>query len=168
MRRYTNIIFNKMRDLKKINKIIEDHERRIRAVENRILLKKDKMSIQFDVKASDNLILSIVNKIGDCKESEKIQINILDKTSMGGKILLCFYISYKYFKNSWLTTGDIEKITSALGTKIAISNVSNKIKSELRKYLESETVRKKGQSTPYRLNRKGVKRFEETINEKNR
>ncbi len=153
-----------MEELKEINKILQDHEKRIRALEANIPAAKSVM-VSTKTKTIDSgaLILSIVNKIGECNESEEIQSRVFDKTSMEGKILLCFYISYKYFKNTWLTTSNIEKITSALGTKITAGNVSNKIKDELRKYLESGAVRKKGQPTPYRLNRKGVKRFEEII-----
>ncbi|MCX6811170.1 MAG: hypothetical protein NT039_00535 [Candidatus Berkelbacteria bacterium] len=115
---------------------------------------------------SDDLILAIVNKVGDCAESEEIQNKVLDQKSMEAKILLCFYISFKYFKNEWLTTGNVEKITSGLGTKIAVGNVSNKIKSKLRQYLESRSVRKKGLRTPYRMNRKGVQYFESILNSK--
>lgn len=111
---------------------------------------------------ANDLVLSIVNKIGDCEESEVIQQKVLDKKSMEAKILLCFYISYKYFNNAWLTTGDIEKITSDLGIKIDVRNVTNKMK-KIKKYLESGTTRRKGQPTPYRLNRQGIKRFEEII-----
>ena len=60
-----------------------------------------------------------------------MQTKILDQRSAEGKILLCFYISYKYFKNIWLNTGNIEEITSNLGVKIDVRNVTNKI-SELR------------------------------------
>ena len=63
--------------------------------------------------ASD-YILSIVNKIKDCNESDKIEEEILDKTPLPGRILLPFYICYKYFPEQKLTTGDIEKITSGL------------------------------------------------------
>jgi len=124
---------------------------------------KKAISVQSDTVNIEDIILSIVNKIGDCDESEEIQSKVLDQMNMEGKILLCFFISSKYFKNTWLTTGDIEKITSALGTKVAVGNVSNKIKAGLRQYLESGAVRKRGQPTPYRLNRKGVKRFNEII-----
>ncbi|MGC9603154.1 MAG: hypothetical protein ABSF47_01640 [Minisyncoccia bacterium] len=155
-------------DQQKINKKVItqliDHERRIRALETDARSAEEKgVEKQTRTDDSDNLILAIVNKIGECDESEEIQNKVLDQRSTEGKILLCFYISHKYFKNTWLTTGDIEKITSGLGTKIAIGNVSNKIKGELRQYLESGAVRKQGQPTPYRLNRKGVKRFEEML-----
>lgn len=146
-----------------LNKL-NDHEKRIRILEAGTQPKKKKvLPGQTDTTDQGNLILSIVNKVGDCDESEKIQSKVLDQTSMEGKILLCFFISHKYFKNTWLTTSDIEKITSALGTKITMGNVSNKIKDELRQYLESGAVRKQGQSTPYRFNRKGAKRFEEIL-----
>lgn len=112
-----------------------------------------------------DITLQIVNKVGDCNESEEIQSRILDKRGARERILLCFYISHKYFSNGWLTSGDIEKITSELGVKIDKRNVTNFLK-ELRQYLESGAVRKKGQPTPYRLNRKGVKRFDEIIHAK--
>ena len=123
---------------------------------------KKTIPIQSYTTNPDELVLSIVNKVGNCEESEEIQSNVLDKKSMEAKILLCFYISYKYFKNRWLNSGDIEKITSELGVKITTGNVSNKIK-DLRQYFESGTTRKQGQPTPYRLNRKGSKHFGETL-----
>ena len=107
--------------------------------------------------------LQIVNKIGDCDEADAIQEKILDKAGVEGRILLPFYVSSKYFKNSWLNSGDVEKITADLGVKINIKNVSNYLIT-YRKYLESGAVRKKGQPTPYRLNRSGIKRFEQIIN----
>lgn len=150
--------------LKRIIEQLADHEKRIRVLEAREQkpkLKKDSDDAKSGI--SSDLVLDVINKIGEYEEGEEIQNKILDKTDMEGKILLCFYISYKYFKNTWLTTGDIEKITSGLGAKTTAGNVSNKITAGLRKYLESGAVRKKGQPTPYRLNRKGVKRFEEII-----
>ena len=117
-----------------------------------------------DISNSSDLTLPIVNKIADCDENEKIQSEVLDQKNMEAKILLCFFISQKYFDNTWLTTGDVEKITSGLGTKITAGNVSNKITGGTRQYLESGAVRKKGQPTPYRLNRKGTKYFESLLN----
>jgi hypothetical protein len=109
--------------------------------------------------AVKDLPLQIANKIGDCDESNAIQLRVLDRRSMDGKILLCFYVSSKYFGNAWLTSGDIEKITSQLGVKIDKRNASNSL-AKLRQYLESGAVRKGGQPTPYRMNRKGVQRLE--------
>jgi len=154
-----------------MEKIIEQIIKRLDGLEKRVRelevderpIRRKEVRGQTEKQNSDDLILLIVNKVGDCVESEEMQSKILDRKGMEEKILLCFYISYKYFKNEWLTTGDIERVTSGLGAKIAVGNVSNKIKEELIKYLESGAVRKKGQPTPYRLNRKGVKRFEEII-----
>lgn len=116
-------------------------------------------------KNSSDFILLIVNKIGDCEESEQLKSKILDVRNQEAKLLLCFFISYKYFSNQWLNSGDIEKITSELGVKIDKRNITNKLK-EIRQYLESGATRKKGQATPYRLNRKGVTRFGEILNAK--
>jgi hypothetical protein len=150
--------------IQKIVDQLEDHEKRIHTLEaNTHPANKKVEPGQTSTTSLDDLILPIVNKVGDCDESEEVQSKVLDQKSMEAKILLCFYISYKYFENAWLTTGDIEKVTSGLGTKIAVGNVSNKIKGELRQYLESGAVRKRGQPTPYRLNRKGAKRFEEIL-----
>jgi len=151
--------------IEKIIKQLDSLEKRVRELEVKVLSAKRKEIQGQDKKQnSDDLILSIINKVGDCTESEGIQSEILNQKSMEAKILLCFYISYKYFKNNWLTTGDIERITSGLDVKIAIGNVSNKIKSNLRQYLESGSVRRKGLPTPYRLNRKGAKYFESLLN----
>lgn len=117
--------------------------------------------------ATKDMVLQIANKVSDCDETEKINKEILDKSKPGPeeKILLCLYIAFKYFGNGWLTTGQIEKITSELGVKIDHGNASNKMK-ELRKFVESGSARAPGQPTPYRLNRNGIKRFEEIINPK--
>lgn len=144
-------------DLNGLLEIIKNHEQRINALES--VAQPVKTAPKFtETQNSDKFILGIVNKIGECEESTAIQSNILDKKSMEGKILLCFFIANKYFKNAWLTTGDIEKTTSNLGVKIDARNVTNKIK-KLRQFLESGAARKQGQPTPYRLNRNGVKRF---------
>lgn len=111
------------------------------------------------------LTLQIVNKVGDCDEVDAIQKQVLDARGAEARVLLPFYISHKYFKNEWLTSGEIATITSDLGVKIDIKNVSNYLIT-YRKYLESGATRKKGQPTPYRLNRYGVRRFEEIIHAK--
>lgn len=150
-------------EFKKILEQLKNHGKRICALEDGEPIEKSNTSSPSTAgEGQKDLVLSIVNKIGDCEESEVIQQNVLDKKSMEAKILLCFYISYKYFKNAWLTTGDIEKITSDLGIKIDVRNVTNKMK-KIKKYLESGASRRKGQPTPYKLNRQGIKRFEEII-----
>lgn len=110
-------------------------------------------------------VLQIVNKVGDCDEATAIEKHVLSTRGSEGRVLLAFYIVHKYFKNAWLTSGDVEKITADLGIKIDKKNVSNYLVT-YRKYLESGAVRRKGQSTPYRMKRAGAKRFEEIIHEK--
>lgn len=112
----------------------------------------------------ENLALAIANKAKDCDEAGTIQEKVLDVRNPAAKVLLCYYISYKYFGNAWLKTGDIEYITSELGVKIAAGNASNYIK-DLRASLESNGVRKRGIPTLYRLNRNGAKRFEQILND---
>jgi len=151
------------KELRKMLQQLDDHERRIRLLEGGPRSKgQDRETGQSDVDSSPDLVLSIVNKISDCDEGEEIQRKILDKKSMDAKIILCLFISHKYFDNAWLTTGDIEKITSELGIKIDKRNAANKMK-EIRQYLESASTRRKGQPTPYRLNRKGANRFSEIL-----
>ncbi len=154
-------MYNKQ--LQKILGQLDDHEKRIRVLEGDIQSgKKNVVTGQADSDNSANLVLSIVNKVVDCEESEDIQRKVLDQKNMEAKILLCFYVSYKYFDNAWLTSGDIEKITSDLGIKIDQRNITNKLE-KIRRYLESASARKKGRATPYRLNRKGVQHFEKIL-----
>lgn len=111
-------------------------------------------------KGASDYILSIVNKIKNCNEVDEIETKILDKTALPGRILLPFYICYKYFPEQGLTTGDIEKITSELRMKVKTPNVSKTISNSLHKYLEGDSTRVKGKPVVYRLNRKGAKYFE--------
>lgn len=110
-----------------------------------------------------DIVVQIINKVSDCDEADLIQERVLDQRDREGKILLPFFISHKYFGNEWLTSGMIEKITSNLEIKISMADASIGMK-KYKKYLESQTVRKNGQPTPYRMNRNGVKRFEAIIN----
>lgn len=155
-------------DLQKILEKLNDHEDRILALENEKELKSGSGVVPDNPKGKlveKSLVLNIVNKVGDCGESEQIKNNVLDARSQEAKLLLCLYMSYKYFFNQWLNSGDMEEITSELGIKIDTRNITNKLK-EIRQYLESGSTRKKGQPTPYRLNRKGVNRFEEILKNK--
>lgn len=113
---------------------------------------------------SDSYVLSIVNKIKNCEESEKIEKEILDKISIPGRVLLPFYICYKYFPQQGLTTGDVSKITSELRVGIKTPNVSKAITDSLQKYLEGNSTRMRGKAVIYKLNRKGAKYFELLLN----
>lgn len=157
-----------MTDFKKILEKLNEHENRIIALEKVKQVRPDFGVVPENPKGKlteEFLALNIINKVGDCKESEQIKSKVLDTRSQEAKLLLCLYISYKYFSNQWLNSGDMEKITSELGIKIDVRNITNKLK-EIRQYLESGSTRKNGQPTPYRLNRKGVNRFEEILKDK--
>ena len=149
------------KQIKEMTSRLENLEARVAALEGR--LKQNDTPTDTQGEAIENLALAIANKATDCHESESIQTKVLDGRSVDAKVLMCFYISHKHFGNAWLTSGDIQRITSELGVKVAVGNASNAMK-KLRTYLETGKVRKKGSPTPCRLNRGGVKRFEEIIN----
>ena len=113
---------------------------------------------------SNDHILSIVNKIKNCEEADKIEVKILDKVSIPGRVLLPFYICYKYFPQQGLTTGDVARITSELRVGVKTPNVSKAITESLQKYLEGDSTRVKGKAVVYKLNRKGAKYFESLLN----
>lgn len=157
---------------KKLNQIKKLSEECLAGLSGLPILKNESTSFA-DVKndnTNDDLdyILSIVNKIKNCDESDLIEKEILDKIFQPGRIILPFYICYKYFSNRGLTTGDIEKITAELGVKVQTPNVSKNISESLHKYLEGNSTRMKGKPVLYKLNRKGVKYFESllSLNEK--
>lgn len=117
-------------------------------------------------KASDDsngYILAIVNKIKNCEEADKVEEKILDKVSLPGRVLLPFYICYKYFPQQGLTTGDVARITSELRVGVKTPNVSKAITESLQKYLEGDSTRVKGKAVVYKLNRKGAKYFESLL-----
>ena len=109
-------------------------------------------------------ILSIVNKIKDCEESEKIDAQVLNKISLPARVLLPFYICYKYFPEQGLTTGDIEKITFQLRVRVKVPNVSKAVANSLQKYLAGDSTRGRGKTSRYKLNLKGAKYFESLLN----
>lgn len=115
-------------------------------------------------KSTEDIGLQIANKICDCDEYELLEKKIIDTEDKEAKILMCFYISKKYFENQWLTSGNVEKITSEIGIKITVSNASKLLK-KMRAYLECGESRKKGVPTKYRLNRNGLKKVEEILHE---
>lgn len=124
--------------------------------------KKDKDNVSSPVP-----ILSIVNKIKNCSEFEKIEKEILDKTALTGRILLPFYICYKYFSGQRLSTGDIEKITDRLKAKIQTPNVSKTISNSLHKYLDGDFLPGRNQRMlVYKLTPRGAKYFESLLNPK--
>lgn len=147
-------------DIENILSQLKNHEARIAALEKLDRLRSKPPDLTGDG-TGNNQNLEIANKINDCDESAAATKILLSK-NMEAKLLLCFFVSHKYLGNRWLTTGDLEEITSEIGGKLDKANVSNKLKS-LRQYLESGASRRRGQPTPYRFNRKGIARFEEIL-----
>jgi hypothetical protein len=149
-----------------MNKEISEILERINLLEQRIMTLErnpNKTPIKGDITIDENDInLAIANSITNCEEAELIQNKVLDSRNLEARILLCFFISNKYFGNAWLTSGNIERITSELGVKVSSANASTKLKS-LRAFLESGKVRKNGLPTPYRLNRSGQKHFDNIL-----
>lgn len=131
-------------------------------VENKKSTKNQTMS---KVNNKNDYVLLIVNKIKNCQESEKIDSKILGKSAIPCRVLLPFFICYKYFPEQGLTSGDIEKITSELRVKIKTPNVSNSITNSLLKYLDGDSSRVKGKPVIYKLNRKGANYFESLLNQ---
>ncbi len=150
--------------LQRLVEQFNDHELRIRVLEQGVSEPKMRSPQATKLAENSDIVLEITNKIGDCQENESIQKKVLDQRNPQNKIMLCFYISSKYFGNTWLTSGKIEKITSQLGVKINIAQISRSLV-KLRSYLESAASRRNGQPTPYRLNRNGLKYFETILNE---
>lgn len=114
---------------------------------------------------TDDIVLLVVNKIKNCPESEKIDSQILAKSAISGRVLLPYYICYKYFPERGLITGDVEKITSELRVRVKTPNVSNSITNSLWKYLDGDSSRVKGKPVIYKLNRKGANYFESLLNQ---
>jgi hypothetical protein len=155
------------KEIRQIKEKLRNHQERISELENS-LFKEKKRKAPLTEPSGEDFIIDIVNKIKNCEESDKIETQVLDERNEEGRILLPYYVSYKYFSNRYLTTVDIEKITGELGVKIKAPNVANKIKEPLLKYLDSASTRKRGKPTLYKLNRKGIKYFEEILYGKNK
>ncbi|MCD4670164.1 MAG: hypothetical protein K8S14_06940 [Actinomycetia bacterium] len=123
----------------------------------------DKKQTKKEEKKKIDITLLIVNKMKDCDEFEEIEKEVLDKSSIPRRVLLPFYICYKYFPQQGLTTGTVEKITKELGVRVRTPNVSKAITNSLLKYLAGDSSRKKGRAVVYKLNRKGAKYFESIL-----
>jgi hypothetical protein len=103
-------------------------------------------------------LANIVNLAKDCDEADKIESQILDRTSQVDRTLLPLYIVHEHLDNSvGLTTGEISKITKNLGIPIATANVSHTLSGAASRYVMGDKVKKKGQPVRYKLSRRGVK-----------
>lgn len=155
-----------IKNLQQAKNLIDDSLHGLLETRSTLEASKHKNSItQKQTKQTNNasIIIDIVKKTKGCDEYEAIEKNILDQSSQDKRILLCYYISSKYFNNTPLTTTDVEKITRELEVTVKQPNVAKKIKNSLYKYLDSETPRKSGKPTLYRMKRSGIMYLEEIL-----
>lgn len=137
----------------------------IRSHKSKPKVKKEDNS---DKSEESNIELSqIINEIKNCDEAEKIEKNILDRTSQVDRILLPLYIGKKYLDDKLtLTSGDISKVLGDLGINIFKPNVANTLSGSASKYVIGDKVRRKGQIIRYRLSRRGEQYLESVIENK--
>lgn len=106
----------------------------------------------------------IVNTIKTCQEAEAIEDNILDQSIEVNRVLLPLYIINKYMDNRFsLTTSEIAKITTDLGVRVFRQNVNRSLTGSGSGYVITDSVRKAGIPTKYRLNRRGEKYMKSVI-----
>ncbi len=101
-------------------------------------------------------IVALINAIKNSNDVDEIESKILDKASQVDKVLLPLFIVSREFDNKFsLTSGDIYKVLKELGISMALPNVSRTLKKRAVKYVIADKVTKKGESTPYKISRKG-------------
>jgi hypothetical protein len=118
-----------------------------------------------DESESKNIIKDITALIHDSAEFQSIENNILDKKDRIAKILLCFKFANDL--EATLTSSQVELITDQLGIKIASANIAKVIRLNAKKYLSGDKVRKQGNRINYRINRAGLKRYNEILSKTN-
>ena len=77
---------------------------------------------------------------------------------------MCMYYAAEQFSDPYLTTGEMEAVTDQLGVRIDSSNAAKVLKKNST-YVTTDTMRKPGTIVGYKLNRSGVKHFENLLAE---
>lgn len=109
-------------------------------------------------------IMAIVNAIKNSDNVDEIEKNILDKASQVDRTLLPLYIAGRDFDNKFsLTSNDIYKVIKELGIGMALPNISKTLKNTALKYVIADKMTKKGESTPYKISRKGEQYIEDIL-----
>lgn len=109
-------------------------------------------------------LTEIINLVKNCDESEKIETEILDKTSQVNRILLPLYIVHEHLDNSFgLTSVEISNITKELGIPMQQPNVSRTLSGTASKYVISDGLRRRGKSVRYKLTRRGLTYIKDTL-----
>lgn len=99
----------------------------------------------------------LVNLVRTCDEAEGIETQILDRASEVNRVLLPLYIAHEYMDDAFgLTTVEIASITTDLGIRVFRQNALRAVTGSGARYVIGDRVRRRGQATRYRLNRRGV------------
>lgn len=106
----------------------------------------------------------IVNFVKTVDEAERIETNILDRTSQVDRTLLPLYIVHQHLGNAYgLSSGDVSKITTELGIPISTANASRTLSGTASRYVIGDQVRKRGRVVRYKLSRRGVSYMKSVI-----
>lgn len=99
----------------------------------------------------------LVNLVRTCEETEGIETHILDRPSEVNHVLLPLYIVHEQMDDAFgLTTVEIASVTTDLGIRVFRQNVLRTVKGSGARYVIGDRVRRRGQGTRYRLNRRGI------------
>jgi hypothetical protein len=112
-------------------------------------------------------LVELVHLAKTCNEAESIAKHVLDKRSVVNKILLPLYLVHEHKSNSHgLTSGQISRVLKELGTPIDVRNVSTSLSGQARGFVTGDKVRVRGQAVSYKMIRRGVQYFKETLAQK--
>lgn len=113
---------------------------------------------------SSSRLMEIVNLAKTCDEAEAIEKQILDKTSEVNRVLLPLYIIHEYLDNEFgLSTVEVDSVTTELGVRVSRQNALRVVKYSATRYVLSDKPRKKGSSSHYKLNRRGLQYMKSVI-----
>jgi hypothetical protein len=109
-------------------------------------------------------LATLINHVRTSADAEAIETNILDRTSEINRVLLPLYIAHKHMGDSFgLTTVEIAATTADLGIRVFRQNVLRALTGSGARYVVGDRVRKPGQATRYRLNRRGLQYMKEVL-----
>ena len=132
--------------------------------QSNVATKLTKASSSTTSRPTDEDFTEIVNLVKTCDEAEAIGAQILDRTSEVNRVLLPLYIINQYMDDVFgLTTVEIGTITTELGIRVFRQNALRALTTTGSRYVISDRVRKKGQATRYKINRRGVQYIKEVF-----
>ncbi len=109
-------------------------------------------------------ITDVVNLIKSCDDAERIETQILDKSSALNRVLLPLYMIHEHLENAHtLSSGDIAAITTQLSVPVTQPNASRALAGNASKYVIGNTSRRSGTAVGYKLNRRGVQHLQSVI-----